>query len=394
MFTIKIQKMLGSLLLRNAHLCGLILIAAFAVGTHLVLDRLLAEEHGKSAVIDLLGEQRMLAERIKSISLQLVILESEDAVWRLEGSLANAIAVMRSGHEALVRGDDSRLLPGVAGYPVDEIYFGAEHELDRQVRTFLAAAQSFLLLDHQRRHSNHVYLEYMLGQAGEDLHRSQSLAAEVFTSSVEESIEQLRRILWLLLAALMFSIFFEWLVIYRPSMHRIWRRNLLLQRRAATDSLTGVSNRFGFMRSAQEILEHQSRSCQPVSLIMLDIDDFKILNDTYGHHVGDVALKVIARTVRNQLRPEDLFARIGGEEFAALLPNTSYESALEIAERLRLTIRMLSIHSDTDDIIHITASFGVTEIRLNENDIRSALKRADLRMYAAKRSGRDRIFGR
>jgi len=389
----KLGRALRLVVAERAHILGLALIATIAIGTHLVMDRLLAEERGKSILLDLVGEQRMLTERIKSLSQQLAVVDYDGDATRLEVYLDTAVNMMRDGHEILIRGDDTRLLPGVAGYPADEIYFGAEVELDRQIRTFLAAARSFLSVSWRERHRDHVYLDYMLGERGETLHASQTRAAEAFTVSGEQGIDRLRLILWLLLIALMLSIFFEWLLIYRPSFRGMLDRNLMLQRRADTDPLTGVANRYGFTMAAQEALAKRSKSESPVALIMLDIDQFKDLNDTYGHHIGDMALIMLAQTINSQLRIGDLLARLGGEEFVILLPNTHQDTALNIAERLRVAVRTKVLPSDDDRDLRITASFGVSEVSLDERDVSEALKRADTRMYAAKRAGRDRVQG-
>ena len=357
------------------------------------MDRLLAEERGKAIQLDLLGEQRMLSERIKSLSLQLAVLDHDGDAVRLEEHLSDAINTMWDGHETLIMGDNSQLLPGVAGYPVDEIYFGTEHELDRQIRTFLAAARSFLSVPQAIRHPDHVYLAYMLGIRGETLHQSQSRAAEVFTASAEQDIDRLRSMLWLLLTALMLSIFFEWLVIYRPSFRGMLNRNLVLQRRADTDPLTGAPNRYSFTKAARKIIATRSRAALPISLVMLDIDDFKVLNDTYGHHIGDIALIMLVQELNGRLRAGDLLTRMGGEEFAILLPDTSHDDALEIAERLRLAISAKVLPCEEGHELRITASFGVTEVRSDEHDISAALKRADERMYAAKHGGRNRVVG-
>lgn len=386
-------RMLRSMLTEHAHFLGLILIATIAVGTHLVMDRLLSEERGKAIRLDLLGEQRMLSERIKSLSLQLAVIDRTGDVEQAEEHLRNAINKMRIGHETLIRGDNSQILPGVAGYPVDEIYFGDRYELDLQIHTFLAAARSFLAVPRDARHSNHVYLEYMLGMRGEELHNSQTLAAEVFTVSAEQDVNRLRQVLWLLLAALMLSIFLEWLLIYRPSFRGMLDRNLMLQRRADTDPLTGIANRYGFNRASREAITARAKTGLPVSLIMFDIDNFKMLNDTYGHHTGDVALIMMVQVINSQLRTGDLLARLGGEEFAILLPSTGHGTAVEIAERLRLEVAAKVMRCGEGHNIRITASFGVSEVRSDERDISAALKRADLRMYSAKHSGRDRVVG-
>jgi len=111
---------------------------------------------------------------------------------------------------------------------------------------------------------------------------------------------------------------------------------LELQRLANTDALTGLHNRRQFYELANQELARSRRTQAPVSLMMIDIDHFKQINDTYGHAMGDVVLQSLARTMKNSLREMDVIARLGGEEFVILLPQTSLGQATELAQRLRL----------------------------------------------------------
>jgi diguanylate cyclase (GGDEF)-like protein len=123
---------------------------------------------------------------------------------------------------------------------------------------------------------------------------------------------------------------------------------------------------------------------------MLDIDYFKSINDTYGHHAGDVVLKVFSETARTALRVNDVFGRLGGEEFAALLPQTGLEEGLEVAERLRAAFAALSVRVD-EAVISFTVSLGVTQVRASDRDMEEVLNRADEALYRAKRMGRNRV---
>jgi diguanylate cyclase (GGDEF)-like protein len=122
-------------------------------------------------------------------------------------------------------------------------------------------------------------------------------------------------------------------------------------------------------------------------LLMIDIDNFKNLNDSFGHDVGDDAIRRIGKVLREGTRGIDLAARIGGEEFAVLLVETSQEGGIDVAERLRLAIRALEIPSAGQ----ITASFGVAECPIDAQTANDILKAADVALYEAKRAGRDRV---
>jgi urea transport system substrate-binding protein len=166
--------------------------------------------------------------------------------------------------------------------------------------------------------------------------------------------------------------------------------NTELHRLATTDPLTGLTNRREFLTAVQNELRRMQRHARPAALFMLDIDHFKRLNDLYGHDVGDRALVEVARQVRHMLRSHDVFARLGGEEFAAFLPETDIDSALQTAERVRASVAALRLTVDHQPI-GFTCSIGVTILDPLADTPESALKRADAALYAAKAAGRDRV---
>jgi diguanylate cyclase (GGDEF)-like protein len=158
---------------------------------------------------------------------------------------------------------------------------------------------------------------------------------------------------------------------------------------AFTDHLTGLANRRRFERQLEREVNRTLRLEHPFSLLMIDIDNFKRLNDTFGHDMGDEAIRRIGKVLREGTRGIDLAARIGGEEFAVLLVETELTRGLVVAERLRLAIRDLSIPS----VDYLTASFGVAECPSNARTSTDILKAADNLLYQAKRTGRDRVAG-
>ena len=159
---------------------------------------------------------------------------------------------------------------------------------------------------------------------------------------------------------------------------------------AQVDHLTGALTRRGFVDQAQREMERTLRYGRASSLIMIDVDHFKRVNDTYGHSIGDQVLKQIASLAETTLRPCDLFGRLGGEEFALLMPETSGAAALVVAERLRNTIAEHPMTLHGGGTIHVTASFGVAELSTSFNTLTAWLERADTMLYAAKSGGRNR----
>src|SRR5438067_6882804 len=156
---------------------------------------------------------------------------------------------------------------------------------------------------------------------------------------------------------------------------------------AFTDHLTGLANRRRFERQLEREVTRTQRYTRPFCLLYLDIDNFKQVNDTYGHEAGDETIRRLALTLQAGTRGIDLAARIGGEEFAVILPETDFEGGLDVAERLRTSIKEMEIPV----VGRITASFGVAEFPLCATTGRELISIADAALYEAKRQGRDRV---
>lgn len=164
------------------------------------------------------------------------------------------------------------------------------------------------------------------------------------------------------------------------------------RRDAATDPLTGLANRRAFDAALQEHAGAAMDSGRPLSLLMLDIDRFKQVNDTWGHQVGDAVLRLLGLCLGQSLREGDCAARIGGEEFAAILPGTTEEEAVRLADRVRLAFggRSFTVRATGQTLGNLTLSAGVARYECGEA-LADFLRRADAALYEAKRTGRDRV---
>ncbi len=160
--------------------------------------------------------------------------------------------------------------------------------------------------------------------------------------------------------------------------------------KAYKDELTSVYNR-NFLEEKKEEIESEVRiSKEPLGVILFDIDNFKQINDKYGHDVGDLVLKEVAKAIKNILRKSDFIIRYGGEEFLILLHNTSFENTIKIAQKIRKTIENLEIPTSFGKL-KVTVSVGVSEFLPEDKSLFEAIKKADINLYKAKNSGKNRV---
>jgi len=169
----------------------------------------------------------------------------------------------------------------------------------------------------------------------------------------------------------------------------LWRSRRRFRTQAQTDSLTGIANRRHFLDRAQEVARRDRPEPQTASVLVLDIDYFKLINDAHGHQAGDAAIRHVATHANACLRSGDVFGRIGGEEFAALLPATDDSTARAVAERIRQVIEQTPLNHHGEQI-HLTVSIGLMSGPLTGDNIETLIQCADKVMYRAKNAGRNR----
>ncbi len=170
-----------------------------------------------------------------------------------------------------------------------------------------------------------------------------------------------------------------------------------LKNRAEKDFLTGLTNRRHFLELAEAELVRAQRYGNPLSMLMMDIDFFKCINDTYGHKAGDLVLQKLATVCKEVLREIDIVGRLGGEEFSVLLPETGMLRAVEVADRLRQALENAKVFisgadHEADVQLHFTVSVGVAAMLNIDATVDSMLQQADVALYQAKNSGRNKVI--
>ena len=162
---------------------------------------------------------------------------------------------------------------------------------------------------------------------------------------------------------------------------------------ATTDHLTGLYNRRYFSEISKKLIENSTPDIDNITVLIMDIDNFKTVNDTYGHAIGDEVIKHLSTTLMQHKRQPDIVARYGGEEFTMLLPDTSINGALTMAERIRKNIEKSDVFIDEKSTLNYTISVGISKLNLHENDpMSTALLKADNALYRAKNNGKNRVF--
>ena len=171
------------------------------------------------------------------------------------------------------------------------------------------------------------------------------------------------------------------------------RKIAILQYESITDSLTGLKNRRYFDQRLYEEIAHSRRYRLPLSLLLIDVDHFKVVNDTYGHQIGDEVLKNLSKVILEMVRDSDIVARYGGEEIAIITPNTEKAEAILLAERLRNIVQKSTLASidATQEVVQITISIGVSTLNLVVMDKDALVEEADKALYEAKKLGRNRV---
>jgi two-component system cell cycle response regulator len=175
------------------------------------------------------------------------------------------------------------------------------------------------------------------------------------------------------------------------ALQELQRTNHKLEHLAATDPLTGAANRREFFQRVEAEIARAKRGGAPFSLLALDLDHFKLINDSYGHQVGDEVLRGFVQKCLDAIRPYDGVARVGGEEFMVLLPRAALDAARSIAERVRGAVATEVFYTGTGRAVAVTVSVGVIEFGRDGDTIDTLLRVADERLYQAKHNGRNRV---
>jgi diguanylate cyclase (GGDEF)-like protein/PAS domain S-box-containing protein len=292
--------------------------------------------------------------------------------------------------EAALRESEKRFHSTFASAPIGMAILGLEGQFI-QVNAALADIVGYSIEDLQKKTFQQItYPEDLQGnmekfaQLRDGLIKSYQLEMRYF--------HQQGNLIWVLMSVSAVRDEGDKALYYIAQIQNITERKYLIERlesQARVDYLTNLSNRRYFMELAEAELSRSLRYQSPLALLMIDIDHFKLINDSYGHKTGDMVLQKLSDLLKQSLREVDILGRIGGEEFAILLPESKLENAIEVAERLRVQIANAKLLEAQGKALCITVSVGVAMLDIKNKNLDVLFNQADEALYKAKNSGRN-----
>lgn len=364
----------------RTYVAALCLVGLLALASHLALERVISANNGAAATINESGRQRMLSQRM-AFEAALYVL-SGDAPAR--EALARTADRVDSAHTRLSH--DPALSPETRA-----LYFSPPAAVDRSIREYLSLARTIAdpALSPAEPAVRAAFTRMSALAEGPVVASLDTIVVQHQRES-ESRLALLRGIAVALLAVLLATLMAEALLVFRPMARRIARHAAELVSLARLDPLTGAPNLRGFRERGAVEVSRTRRYGGLFSVLVLDADFFKRINDVHGHAAGDEALRSLARTVGAMLRPSDVLGRIGGEEFAVLLPETPLDGAVELGRRICRVVADTPVrHEDTSFVL--TVSIGAAALELGDAGLDALLRRADLALYQAKQAGRNQV---
>ncbi|MBU0858763.1 MAG: diguanylate cyclase, partial [Alphaproteobacteria bacterium] len=340
-----------------SYILALSLIAVLTVFGHGLMFRIIEQQKNTAEIVYVAGRQRMLAQQMAQFASRYNRLGREDDREKMKV----AIERFEKGHRFLTRmsmGDENDIRP--MSPPINEIYYNEPFNLDQTVRAYIDNARVYASYHYKSPDSTRIQvLNYISEQSTGLLPEALDQAMQAYQDEADVEILQMER--WQLGGGLfvLFVLLCEALFVFRPMVRYVNRYTKIIAESALRDPLTGLYNRRALEDSQRRAL------AAPGCVVMADIDRFKAINDGYGHDVGDRVLRHFAQLMGRALRESDMIVRMGGEEFALLLPSTTVDAGMSIIERLRHTVEATPCGYAAPDgsgrelTLAYTASFGL-----------------------------------
>jgi len=364
---------------------SLLVIAILSLIIHGVLDRVIDQRSQTGKVVNVSGQQRMLSQRTSMFTVQYLSTGSLEAKAIATGAADQLI----KNHEFLLRYHTRQGREMSA--PLDALYFDAASNIDDQVNEFVTEVNRLLSeAPFESERTGEIYDLTFFQMAQDKLLFDFNAIVQQYEDESASRISELQLVQRIVLFIVILTLIIEALFVFRPMVRKISSFAQRLQHDANFDSLSGVFNRRAFDQLANRAFKLASRHKHSFSVVVADIDFFKRVNDTFVHAAGDQVIKLAGQLLASNCRDTDVVARVGGEEFTIILPNTPLESAENVAHKLKQKFEDTTSEPDKSPV-KMTMSFGVSSINESDSAVEDILARADRGLYAAKEGGRNRV---
>ncbi|MEM8940935.1 MAG: diguanylate cyclase [Pseudomonadota bacterium] len=371
-------------LIAMSSIASLALIAALAIFVYVTVREIVNEQSGYATKINISGQQRMLSQRAAFFATEYAKSAepsdrqvASESIARLNDNHAFLLSAHR---ENLERHESSPLSPQLA-----QLFFESPYKLDERIKAYVALVEAVLAGNPDSSAS----VTALKTQSQQILVLFDRVVKQYEIES-QQKVTEITDLQKIIFAAILLYVLFQIFVVVRPLLSESERLTHQLRDEANRDYLTGLYNRRIFRDLANQALTLSLRNNQPASLMLFDIDDFKSVNDRFGHAVGDNVIRLVADTILAGSRKSDEVFRFGGEEFVVVLPETGADGAERVAEKIRESIQELS-GSAPEWPCPITVSGGIATLAGKDHDLEGLLRSADTALYRAKSLRKNRV---
>lgn len=363
----------------------IVVVGLLSLFSHFTLNQIIDEQTNSARIINISGQQSMLSQRVVFYVSEYLRSNDDDIKENAERALStmldNHTVLLKQHKLAIANNEPSPLSPIIQSF-----YFLAPHNIDTNIQQYVSFANALLEDSTNKLRLKKAFVA--LGTEGM-LNGFDAVVEQHEIESINR-IKDLRFIQISMVIIIVAMLIFVGLFIIRPIWKKSEKYTKHLEFEVNNDYLTGLLNRRSFSVLAKTAIALSKRYKSDLSLVCIDIDKFKLINDQYGHAVGDLAIKRVSKALTKNSRNSDSVFRFGGEEFLMLLPHTNIEEAFMLAEKIRATISDTPLLAGKSQV-HMSISAGVAEFNRDDTNIKEALKCADDALYLAKNSGRDKV---
>ncbi|MES2728559.1 MAG: GGDEF domain-containing protein [Pseudomonadota bacterium] len=361
-------------------------LAGMALAIFSLSDRMLAEQE---RVANIVTQTSRLSVLVQRAAADLDTYAAQPSIATQDQALQTIKSLGDQHQLIIISTANNHDYDAAATRALDEIYFTATDPLQPKLAKFILQIDMMVRVPPARIALQTDQIRALKAQAHRQILANLDQAINTYENKLQSRMITLQIWQRWALLVILVVILLETLFVFIPLTRKMNAYTEALRQMALSDSLTSIGNRRYFEARGVEEIQRARRHLQPLSLCLMDLDHFKLVNDTYGHSVGDGVLRDIIHIINDALRAEDILARTGGEEFAILLPHADLRSASIVAERVRQAVRNATFLTERGEHVLVTLSIGVASVDFDSDTIDQAMEEADAAMYDAKFRGRN-----